>query len=132
MLDTFGERLANGYDIGCRFKATVKYSTLGQRAKDLRHAFLVDEFHGFAHNRLCQVDHLTTYCKGLGIEDLGNCERSFSKSNALSARTRHMSTFHRRQAIDAYFSHQDSHEIWLNLSMSSFSCFHIINLFSIY
>lgn len=121
-MDVFGADLASGYDIGCRFKTTVKFSTLGERAKDLRHAFLVDEFHGFAHNRRCQVNHLTTYCKGLGLENLGNCERAFSKSNSLAARTRHMSVFRRRQAIDAYFSHQDTHEVWLNLSESCFYC----------
>lgn len=116
-MDTFGEDLVCGYDIGCRFKTTVKNSTLGQRAKEMRHTFVVDKFHGFAHNRLCQVDNLTTYCTGLGNEDFGGCERAFSKSNALSSRTRHMSTFRRRQAINSYFSHQDSHEVWLNLSM---------------
>ena len=116
MMDVFGDNLASAYDIGCQFKTTVRYSTLGQWAKDMHHTFLVDEFHRFVHNCLCQVDNLTTYCKGLRIEDFSSCEWAFSKSNSLAACTRHMSIFWQRQAIGAYFAHQDTHEVWQNLS----------------
>jgi hypothetical protein len=32
---------------------------------------------------LCQLSHLATYTKGLGLEDLGICEWAFSWSNGL-------------------------------------------------
>ena len=89
---------------------------LGPRARQLRHTCLVGAFHGHAHNRLCQLSHLATYVKGLGLEDLEGCERAFSKSNALAAALRYASIFHRKQAIAAYFEHNDTFEVYQNLS----------------
>jgi len=85
LLDAFDDGLACGYDIGCKFKTTLKNSKLGARAEELLHRCLVGGFHGHAHRRLCQLWHLTTYIKGLGLEDLEGCERAFSKSNALAS-----------------------------------------------
>jgi Kyakuja-Dileera-Zisupton transposase len=68
------------------------------------------------HNRLCQLWHLATYVKGLGLEDLEGCERAFSKSNALAASLRYASIFHRKQAISTYFEHNDTFEVYQNLS----------------
>ncbi|KAI6100666.1 hypothetical protein EV401DRAFT_2080921 [Pisolithus croceorrhizus] len=76
---------------------------------------LVNTFHGHAHNRLCQLDNLTTYVKGLGLKDLEGCEQAFSKSNALASSTRYASIFHRRQAIASYFEHSDEMEVYANL-----------------
>jgi len=83
LLDTIGSDLSGGYDIGCRFKTTLASSILGERAWSLNYTSLVNAFHGHAHNRLCQLDNLTTYVEGLGLEDLEGCEWAFSKSNAL-------------------------------------------------
>ncbi|KAG1793324.1 uncharacterized protein HD556DRAFT_1479424 [Suillus plorans] len=116
LLDTFGHNLGGGYDIGCRFKTTLSRSSLGPRARTLNHTSLVGAFHGHAHRRLCQLDHLTTYVTGLGLEDLEGCERTFSKSNALAPATRYASVFHRRQAILGYFEHNDEFEIYHNLT----------------
>ncbi|KAG1784879.1 uncharacterized protein HD556DRAFT_1435328 [Suillus plorans] len=116
LLDTFGSNLGGGYDIGCRFKTTLSRSSLGQRARELNHTSLVGAFHGHAHQRLCQLDHLATYVDGLGLEDLEGCERTFSKSNALASSVRYASVFHRRQAIAHYFEHNDDYEIYANLS----------------
>ncbi|KAG2743935.1 hypothetical protein P692DRAFT_201722581, partial [Suillus brevipes Sb2] len=107
LLDTFGKDLGGGYDVGCRFKTTLSRSSLGRRAHDLNHTSLVGAFHGHTHRRLCQLDHLTTYVEGLGLEDLEGCEHIFSKSNALAASVRYASIFHRRQAIANYFQHND-------------------------
>ncbi|KAI6153043.1 hypothetical protein BKA82DRAFT_4326878 [Pisolithus tinctorius] len=63
-----------------------------------------DEHH--AHSRLCQLENLTTYIEGLGLEDLEGCERAFSKSNALVL----------RQAIACYFEHNDKLEVYANLT----------------
>lgn len=118
LMDTFGEGLAGGYDIGCKFKTTLANSPLGAKAKELKHTCLVGAFHGHAHCRKCQLWHLATYVKGLGLEDLEGCERAFSKSNALGGSTRHSSIFHRKQAVDKYFEHQDMFEVYQNLSTS--------------
>lgn len=115
LLDAFGDGLGGGYDIGCKFKTTLKNSKLGARAHALHHVCLVGAFHGHAHRRLCQLWHLATYVKGLGLEDLEGCERAFSKSNALASTVRYASIFHRLQAITTYFAHNDNFEVYQNL-----------------
>ncbi|KAI6013624.1 hypothetical protein BKA83DRAFT_4473946 [Pisolithus microcarpus] len=115
LLDAFGPDLGGGYDIGCRFKTTLASSAIGEHARSLNYTSLVNAFHGHAHNRLCQLDNLTTYVEGLGLEDLEGCERAFSKSNALASSTRYASIFHRRQAIAYYFEHSDEMEVYANL-----------------
>ena len=119
MLDVFGEDLAAGYDIGCRFETTIKNSPLGEKAREMNHRCLVGAFHGHAHNRLCQSRFLATYVEGLGLEDLEGCERFFAKSNALAPGTRHTSTFHRRQAISEYALFTDRFETYAHLSKPS-------------
>ncbi|KAG2354598.1 hypothetical protein BDR07DRAFT_1305407 [Suillus spraguei] len=116
LLDAFGDRLGGGYDIGCQFQATLDNSLLGPLARSLRHTLLVGAFHGHAHRRLCQLFSLTTYIKGLGIEDLETCERTFSKSNSLASALRYTTVFHHQQAIDSYFEHNDEFEVYGNLS----------------
>ncbi|KAI6041993.1 hypothetical protein EDC04DRAFT_2878686 [Pisolithus marmoratus] len=116
LLDTFGSDLGGGYDIGCQFKTTLASSALGEHARSLNYTSLINAFHGHAHNRLCQLDNLTTYVKGLGLEDLEGCEHAFSKSNALAPSTRYVLIFHRRQAIACYFEHNDEMEVYANLT----------------
>ena len=116
LLDAFGSDLGRGFDIGCKFKTTLDNSPLGPRARALRHTCLVGSFHGHAHNRLCQLFHLATYVEGLGLEDLEGCERAFSKSNALAGSIRYASIFHRTQTIATYFDHNDTFEVYQNLS----------------
>ncbi|KAG1898800.1 uncharacterized protein F5891DRAFT_1129380 [Suillus fuscotomentosus] len=115
LLDTFGHNLGGGYDVGCRFKTTLSRSSLGPCAHTLNHTSLVGAFHGHAHRRLCQLDHLTMYVTGLGLEDLEGCERTFSKSHALAPATHYASVFHCRQAILGYFEHNNKFEIYHNL-----------------
>ena len=116
LLDTFGSDLGGGYDIGCRFKTTLASSILGKRAWSLNYTSLVNAFHGHAHNRLCQLDNLTMYVEGLGLEDLKGCEWTFSKSNTLASSVQYASIFHRRQAIASYFEYNDEMEVYTNLS----------------
>lgn len=116
LLDAFGPKIGGGYDIGCKFKTVLANSALGKRAKALEYTALVGAFHGHAHKRLCQLSHLATYVKGLGLEDLEGCERFFSKSNALAAMTRHASLFHHRQKIAEYLEYTDTMETSQNLS----------------
>ncbi|KAK1216314.1 hypothetical protein PQX77_021063 [Marasmius sp. AFHP31] len=116
LLDVLGADLGGGYDIGCRFKATLSASPLREQVKSLNYTSLVGLFHGHAHCRLCQLQHLGTYIRGLGLEDLKGCERFFSQSNTLASSTRHASSFHRRQAISAYGHHHDNFKTYYNLS----------------
>ncbi|KAI6013128.1 hypothetical protein BKA83DRAFT_4466258 [Pisolithus microcarpus] len=87
LMDAFGSDLRGGYDIGCWFKTTLASSVLGKCACSLNYTSLINTFHSHAHNRLCQLDNLMTYIKGLGLEDLEGCEWAFSKSNALVSST---------------------------------------------
>ncbi|KAG2100521.1 hypothetical protein BD769DRAFT_1631075 [Suillus cothurnatus] len=105
LLDAFGANLGGGYDIGCQFKTTLDNSILGPQAHSLHHSCLIGAFHGHAHRRLCQLDHLEMYVKGLGLEDLETCECMFSKSNALALML-HYAT---------YFQHNNDFEIYPNL-----------------
>jgi len=134
LLQAFGEGIGGGYDIGCKFKKTLASSPLGRPAAAMNYKPLVGSFHGHAHNRLCQLQYLATYVKGLGLEDLEGCERFFSKSNALATSVRHSSNFHRRQQITQFIKHMDENETYQNLSklfiltseaimyLSSFQC----------
>ena len=116
LLDAFGSNIGGGYDIGCKFGITLARSELGPRAQELHYQALVGSFHGHAHNRLCQLTNLATYVPGMGVEDLEGCERFFSKSNALASSLRYASIFHRQQKIVEYIKHNDSFEVFQNLS----------------
>ncbi|KIK33852.1 hypothetical protein CY34DRAFT_26971 [Suillus luteus UH-Slu-Lm8-n1] len=98
LLNVFGADLGGGYNIGCQFKTTLDNSILGPQARALRHSCLVGAFHGHAHRRICQLDHLATYVKGLGLEDLETCD-----------------VFHCQQLISAYFQHNDEYDVYPKL-----------------
>ncbi|KAF8212965.1 hypothetical protein K438DRAFT_1566472 [Mycena galopus ATCC 62051] len=116
LLDVFSMKIGAGYDIGCHFDATVRYSQLGDQARANKLKCFVGSFHGHAHNRLCQLSFLATYVEGMGLEDLEGCERYFSRSNTLAKSCRYASRFHRQQEITMYAKHFDSFETYANLS----------------
>ena len=107
IMQFYGTDLAIGYDIACSFATTVKNSSLASCAHNLRLRFVVPAFHGYAHNRRCQLSWHPLYLKGFGIEDLKVCERVFKGSNVLAGITCHATHFHRQQAIDMYFHQHD-------------------------
>ncbi|KIK13517.1 hypothetical protein PISMIDRAFT_60162, partial [Pisolithus microcarpus 441] len=121
LLDIFGNNLAGGYDIGCKFMTTLSRSTVGPRAQALNYTSLVLAFHGYAHRRLCQLRFLARYVDGLGLEDLEGCERTFSKTNGLASAVRYASSFHRCQAIAGYVAHNDEHDVYQNLTTMIFN-----------
>ncbi|KAG2342390.1 hypothetical protein BDR05DRAFT_976518 [Suillus weaverae] len=106
LLNVFGDNLGGGYDISCQFKITLKNSSLGPLICSLHHTCLVGTFHGHDYQCLCQLSSLTTYIKGLGLEDLEMCERTFSKSNSLASAL----------SIDSYFDHNDDFGVYGDLS----------------
>ncbi|KAJ7584894.1 hypothetical protein C8J56DRAFT_789427, partial [Mycena floridula] len=108
------KQLGGGYDIGCSFDVTLRKSRLGPKALEALYASLVGLFHGYSHNRLCQLLKLVLYLDGMGLEDFETCERYFSASNGLATTIRHASIFHRRQAISEYARHYDSFHTYAN------------------
>ncbi|KAG1876360.1 hypothetical protein F4604DRAFT_1880665 [Suillus subluteus] len=107
ILDVYGSNGATGYDIGCSYGKTVAASSISSKASANHHRFLVNSFHGHAHNRQCQIQYHPLYQKGLGIEDLETCERIFSGSNAVAPVIRHASYFHWLQFIELHFDQWD-------------------------
>ncbi|KAJ7281137.1 hypothetical protein C8J57DRAFT_1433838 [Mycena rebaudengoi] len=116
LMDAFGEDVAQGYDVGCGFVATLRNSPLGSKVARLKFRSLVGAFHGHAHHRECQLKFLATYVEGLGLEDMEGSERFFSVSNSLARSVRYASVFHRLQTITTYLAHRDSFDVYPNLS----------------
>lgn len=94
-----------GYDIGCAYKKTAAKSSFGPT---LKAQFVIPSMHGYAHNRACQLGHHPKYIMGAGLEDFEGCERVFSASNECARLSRHATTFHRLQSIDAHFKQWDT------------------------
>src|SRR5882762_1550029 len=110
IINVFGSHIGIGYDIGCSFKKTVEHSSLGPSAHEHNIRFVVPSFHGYAHNRICQLNHHPLYVTGFGLEDIETCERLFSSSNGLAPVTRYASAFHRHQAIDLFTEQWDTNK----------------------
>jgi hypothetical protein len=122
LLTELGE-VAIGYDIGCRYGKMVKMlPSLSSLAASNNFVSLVGAFHGHAHNRRCQLSHLSIYVRGMGLEDLEGCEKYFSKSNALASTTRYATAFHRQQAISTYMKHTDTADAYQGLCEFSDAC----------
>lgn len=107
-LNTFGPRQLLGYDIGCAFAKTISTSSLGLSFEEQKCRCIVNAFHGYSHNYLCQLQNHPNGVEGMGIEDLETLERVFSQSNALAPITRYMTAHRRRVFIDLYFQQWDT------------------------
>ncbi|KIL64908.1 hypothetical protein M378DRAFT_77595 [Amanita muscaria Koide BX008] len=68
---------------------------------------MVGAFHGYAHERACQLAWHPLYMKGTGRTEGEGCEHIFSSSNDLARNTRYASQFHRHQAINDHFKFWD-------------------------
>ncbi|KAI6000026.1 hypothetical protein EDD15DRAFT_2362606 [Pisolithus albus] len=108
LLNICGQDQAVGHDVGCASKKTIASSSLGKEAQEKRLKVVVNAFHGFAHNRMCQLENHPLYQIGFGNEDLETCERIFSSSNNTAPLIRHASEFHWKQFLDLHFSQWDS------------------------
>lgn len=107
MLEAGIKGLRNGYDIGCAFQGTLDRSSLGPLAKDAEIDFGLNSFHGYGHNRLCQILKHPLFQLGFGLEDLETCERFFSAFNAVAPLVRHASHYHYQQFIDLFLQQWD-------------------------
>ncbi|KAG8705240.1 hypothetical protein FRC08_001756 [Ceratobasidium sp. 394] len=96
LCEVFGDDILLGYDIGCTFCGTVHRSPLvGPIAEKYNICFCTGSFHGYAHNRKCQLKNHPMYLEGAGTESFEECETLFSSTNATASSTRHASRFHR-------------------------------------
>ncbi|KAI9449024.1 hypothetical protein HD554DRAFT_2044479 [Boletus coccyginus] len=91
------------YNIGCAFTKTAENSIIGSRIRNLNLRFMVGSFHGYAHNRLCQLQWYPMYIEGVGNTEGEGCEHIFSASNELARSIRHATRFHCHQAIEEHF-----------------------------
>lgn len=105
MMETFGEKLLCGYDIGCGFSKTANNSNMvGPVKRSTGLHIICNAFHGHAHSRTCQLEWHPMFTVGAGLEDFEGCERVFSESNRIASVTRHATKFHRRQTILQHFA----------------------------
>lgn len=119
-METFGPRIMTGYDIGCAFTSTLdKSPKLSNKKRTHAYSLCVDAFHGYAHNRLCQLQHHPLYEAGVGLEDFAGCERLFSETNRMASCTRHASRFHRNQIFLRLIT-QWNDDKYAELSVSNF------------
>ncbi|KAI0310482.1 hypothetical protein OF83DRAFT_1070468 [Amylostereum chailletii] len=107
IMDNLGQDQSVGYDIGCSANGTVDRSSLGERAAATNLQVHVNAFHGYQHNRLCQLLYHPLLLPGVGMEDFEGCERMFSSSNRVAALVRHASYYHWMQFIDLHLQQQD-------------------------
>ncbi|KAG1891712.1 uncharacterized protein F5891DRAFT_1131540 [Suillus fuscotomentosus] len=115
VLDVYGSNGVRGYNIGCSYQKTVDASSISVKAHSNHHHFIVNSFHGHAHNRCCQLQFHPLYQHGLGLEDLEMCECICSASNAIAPVIHHTSYFHWLQFINLHFQQWDS-DWYLELS----------------
>ncbi|KAI6015817.1 hypothetical protein PISMIDRAFT_18434 [Pisolithus microcarpus 441] len=115
LLEVCGQDQAVGHDVGCVSKKTIASSSLGKEAQEKQLKVVVNAFHGFAHNRMCQLENHPLYQVGFGNEDLETCECIFSSSNNTAPLIHHASEFHWKQFLDLHFSQWDSDK-YLELS----------------
>ncbi|KAF8196114.1 hypothetical protein BJ912DRAFT_847093 [Pholiota molesta] len=107
-LETLGDRLLIGYDIGCTFSATLASSSLADQFCTSLSRCCPNAFHGYSHNYLCQARNHLNIIEGAGLEDLEVMERVFSASNQLAPVTRYASAYRRRLLIDQYVRQWDA------------------------
>ncbi|TFK59430.1 hypothetical protein BDN72DRAFT_905854 [Pluteus cervinus] len=107
LMNRYGSDIGLGYDIWCQLIKTLRKSSLAETVKAHNVDGVVPAFHGYAHNRLCQLSWHPLYKDGTGIEDFEECERTFSKSNELAGVTRLATPFHRHQQINEHFHFHD-------------------------
>ncbi|KAG2107632.1 uncharacterized protein F5147DRAFT_745899 [Suillus discolor] len=117
LIDVYGANGLTGYDIRCSFSKTITVSSINDKVKHTNHHFIVNAFHGHAHNRCCQLS------KGLGIEDLETCEHVFVGSNTVAPLIRHASHFYWLQFIDLQFDQWDQ-DCYEELSQFLYNNYH--------
>ncbi|KAH7904048.1 hypothetical protein BJ138DRAFT_1019678, partial [Hygrophoropsis aurantiaca] len=107
LMEVFGPDILYGYDIECALDKLLRKCSFASAVKENRLQGCVPGFHGFGHNRYCQIYHHSKYKVGSGKEDFESCERVFAETNALAPETQNATEFHRHQAYDEHFAFMD-------------------------
>ena len=107
LIDTYGKNLLIAYDIGCSFNKTLQKSVIADKVANANVRCAIPSFHGWAHNRFCQINYHPLYIQGTGIEDYEICEKMFSFTNGAASVTRHATGYHRRQTLEVVFGQWD-------------------------
>ncbi|KAI6023279.1 hypothetical protein EDC04DRAFT_2869628 [Pisolithus marmoratus] len=94
LLNICGEDQAVGHDVGWVSKKMIASSSLRKEVQDKWLKVVVNAFHRFTHNHLCQLENHPLYQVGFGNEDLETCEHIFSSSNNMALLICHTSEFH--------------------------------------
>ncbi|KAG9083330.1 hypothetical protein FRC07_013945, partial [Ceratobasidium sp. 392] len=109
LVRVFGDNILIGYDIGCTFRITALGSPLvGPLVKKHNTRFAVGSFHGYAHQRKCQVANHPLHIEGASLKSFEQNEQLFSSTNTIARTTRHASAFHRRQHLALRLSGWDA------------------------
>ncbi|EJT98079.1 hypothetical protein DACRYDRAFT_58151, partial [Dacryopinax primogenitus] len=107
LIDVYGPDITFGYDISCTHLVTVLQSSIGEKAKQSRLRFFVEAFHGYAHNRRCQIHYHPCFLTSAGLEDFETCEWIFSQENQCAHLFQHGSAFHRHLTLDWFYQTWD-------------------------
>jgi hypothetical protein len=100
IISIHGGNILIGYDIGCHHSVTARNHPLtSELVRKNKTEYIVGAFHGYAHERSCQLMWHPLWRIGAGMEDFEGCERFFSHSNAVAHSTQHASKYNRRQQI---------------------------------
>jgi hypothetical protein len=100
-------KIGLGYDIGCSFTTTLSKSSIALKVRSQDIHLVTPSFHGYAHNRLCQLTYHPLFIRGFGLEDFETTKRMFSSWNGLANVTRYATAYYRKQVIDLYVRQHD-------------------------
>ena len=103
----FGKDILFAFVVGCTFSITLARSAISDVVREANFMCCTGSFHGAAHSRSCQLDHIITSKEGAGIYEGEGCERVFSSSNGIVVVTRHASSYYRHLRIHIYFTKWD-------------------------
>jgi hypothetical protein len=108
VIHTHGENILIGYDIGCHHSITAHNHPLTSKLVCKNNTeSIVGAFHGYAHERSCQLKWHPLWRVSAGMEDFEGCKRFFSHSNAVVRSTQHASKYNRCQQINQHIEVSD-------------------------
>ncbi|KAG1844074.1 hypothetical protein DFJ58DRAFT_853373 [Suillus subalutaceus] len=84
LLEVCGQDQGLGHDIGCSLHKTIAASSIGNLATKLNLIVAVNAFHGYVHNRRCQLHHHPLYLQGFGRFLHENYVQALEESDFLS------------------------------------------------
>lgn len=109
-LDTLGDQLLVGYNIGCTFGESIKTSLLASKFSSSKSQFCVAAYHGYVHNFTCQTQNHPNNIKDACLEDFEMMERLFSSSNGVAPLIQNATPFGRHLYIVLHLKQSDANK----------------------